>query len=149
MPIERDSSIDFHNQGTLIASTRWISTHDEGIAEWMKNARRAYQADRANVVDADRISVLLLKDCDARGAARVGLLDVGGATIEDIERWSKWNDPQASSRGSSLLEEETQGNGGKAYMFSMFTGPARLLGVVNRTRNCEGKLECRAIPKWH
>jgi hypothetical protein len=108
MPIERDSNIVFDDQGTLIASTRWISTHDEGIAEWMKNARRAYQVDRANVADADRISVLLFKDCDPRAAARVGLLDVGGATIEDIERWNKWNDPQASSRGSELLEEKTQ-----------------------------------------
>lgn len=32
-----------------MASTRWISTHDEGLAEWLKNARRAYQVDRSNV----------------------------------------------------------------------------------------------------
>ena len=31
MAIERDASIVFENQGTLIASTRWISTHDEGM----------------------------------------------------------------------------------------------------------------------
>lgn len=39
MSIERDEKIVFDDLGTLIASTRWISTHDEGIAEWMKNAR--------------------------------------------------------------------------------------------------------------
>lgn len=60
MAIERDASIVFENQGTLIASTRWISTHDEGIAEWLKNVRAAYQVDRANVGEANRICVLNL-----------------------------------------------------------------------------------------
>ena len=32
MAIERDNSIVFHEQGTLNAVTRWISTHDEGIS---------------------------------------------------------------------------------------------------------------------
>jgi len=50
MSIERDENIVFDDLGTLIASTRWILTHDEGIAEWMKNARLAYQIDRANVI---------------------------------------------------------------------------------------------------
>jgi hypothetical protein len=49
MTIERVGKIFFDDLGTLIASTRWISTHDEGIAEWLKNTRRAYQMDRANV----------------------------------------------------------------------------------------------------
>jgi hypothetical protein len=131
MSIERDENIVFDDLGTLIASTRWISTHDEGIAEWMKNARLAYQIDGANVIDADRVSVLLLKDIDQRAPARIGLLDVGGAAIEDIERWSKWNDPRPSSRGPHLPDEETQGNGGKAYMYSMFSGPARLVHLVS------------------
>ncbi|HUS13137.1 MAG TPA: hypothetical protein VMZ30_21880 [Pyrinomonadaceae bacterium] len=138
MTIERVGKIFFDDLGTLMASTRWISTHDEGIAEWLKNARRAYQVDRSNVQEQDKICILLLKDSEAHGHARIGLLDVGGATLEDIERWSKWNDPQASSRGSGLLEEETQGNGGKAYMFSLFTGPSRILGIADRTRNCQG-----------
>ena len=100
MAIERVGKIFFDDLGTLIASTRWISTHDEGIAEWLKNTRRAYQIDRANVPEQDRICVLLFKDSDANKPARIGL-DVGGATLEDVETWSKWNDPQASSRGSS------------------------------------------------
>lgn len=138
MPIERVGKIFFDDLGTLTASTRWISTHDEGIAEWLKNTRRAYQIDRAKVLEQDRICLLLFKDSDVNNPARIGLLDVGGATLEDIETWSKWNDPQASSRGSSLVEEETQGNGGKAYMYSLFTGPSRILGVVDRSRNCQG-----------
>jgi hypothetical protein len=117
MSIERDKGIVFHEEGTLNAVTRWISSHDEGIAEWLKNARRAYQPDRGNVSDENRVAVILLKDADKRGAARIALLDVGGATLEDLETWSVWQDPQASSRGSTVLEEETQGNGGKAYMF--------------------------------
>jgi len=138
MSIERDEPISFHEEGTLNAVTRWLSTHDEGIAEWLKNARRAYQVDRANVAEQDRVAVLLFKDADAHSQARLGLLDVGGATIEDLENWKVWQDPNASSRGSSILEEETQGNGGKAYMFRMFKGTARFLGVAERTRNCRG-----------
>ena len=138
MSIERVRTIVFDDLGTLTASTRWISTHDEGIAEWLKNTRRAYQIDRANVAEQDRVCVLLFRDCDGNKPARIGLLDVGGATLEDIETWSKWNDPNASSRGSKLEEEETQGNGGKAYMYSLFTGPARILGIADRTRNCQG-----------
>jgi len=78
MSIERVTGIVFDDQGTLIASTRRISTHDEGIAEWLKNARRAYQVDRSNVPEGERICVLLLKDSDSLGPARIGLLDVGG-----------------------------------------------------------------------
>jgi hypothetical protein len=140
MTIERDRDLfdNFDKEGTVTAVTRWISTHDEGIAEWLKNTRRAYQIDRANVAEIDRVALILLKDYDSSGPARIGVLDVGGATIEDIERWRVWQDLQASSRGSSLAEEETQGNGGKAYMFKMFRGLARILGIANRTRNCMG-----------
>ena len=98
MSIERDKEIVFHEEGTLNAVTRWISSHDEGIAEWLKNARRAYQPDRGSVADTDRVAVILLKDSDTHGAGRIGLLDVGGATLEDLETWSVWQDPQASSR---------------------------------------------------
>jgi hypothetical protein len=136
--IERDASIRFHEAGTLQAVTRWISSHDEGIAEWAKNTRRAYQPDRADVADEHRVALLLFKDGDAAGPARIGLLDVGGATIEDVTAWSTWQDPRASSRGPGIDEEETQGNGGKAYMYRLFTGAARIVGVRDGVRNCKG-----------
>jgi hypothetical protein len=136
--IERDARIQFHEQGTLTAVTRWVSGHDEGLAEWLKNARRAYQVDRANVSDEDKVALLLLKDASGGEPARIGLLDVGGATLEDVEQWSTWQNPEASSRGSQLVEEETQGNGGKAYMFRMFRGPAHILGVCDGKRNSKG-----------
>jgi hypothetical protein len=136
--IERDPSIRFHEEGTLDAVTRWIASHDEGLAEWFKNARRAYQPDRADVAEKDRAALLLLKDADGDQDARIGLLDVGGATLEDVTAWSTWQDPRASSRSSDVEEEETQGNGGKAYMYRLFTGPARILGVRDDMRNCKG-----------
>lgn len=136
--IERDPAIRFHEAGTLNAVTRWISTHDEGLAEWFKNTRRAYQADRADVADEHRVALLLFRDRSGDHDARIGLLDVGGATLEDVAAWSTWQDPQASSRSSQLAEEETQGNGGKAYMYRLFTGPARILGLREGTRNCKG-----------
>jgi hypothetical protein len=136
--IERDDAIRFHEQGTLIAVTRWISSHDEGIAEWLKNVRRAYQADRAAVAEEDRCAVLLLNDANAAGPARIGLLDVGGATVEDVTAWSTWQDPEASSRSGRADEEQTQGNGGKAYMYRLFKGPACIVGVRDGKRNSKG-----------
>ena len=138
MSIERDPRIEFHEAGTLISVTRWIRTHDEGIAEWLKNARRAYQPDRADVAEKDRTALLLFQDSELRRPARIGLLDVGGATLEDVTRWSTWQDPEASGRGSTIIEEETQGNGGKAYMFKLFKKVSRIVGVRERTLNCKG-----------
>src|SRR3990172_795817 len=139
MAIERDpKGIQFHELGTLTAVTRWIRTHDEGIAEWLKNARRAYQPDRASVDEGHRSAVLLLKDAERGSPPRIGLLDVGGATLEDVRVWSIWQDPEASSRGSGSVEEETQGNGGKAYLYRLFQGPARILGLRDKKRNAKG-----------
>lgn len=138
MSIERNESIRFHEKGTLQAVTRWMSAHHDGVAEWFKNVRRQYQFDRANVAEEHRVALLLLRDERDGKSARIGLLDVGGATLEDVTAWSTWQDPEASSRGSALPEEETQGNGGKAYMFRLFSGAARILGVRERRRNCKG-----------
>ncbi len=138
MSIERNEPINFHAKGTLDAVTRWIATHPEGIAEWFKNVRRQYQIDRANVAEEQRTAVLLLRDERAGRPARIGVLDVGGATLEDVTAWSTWDDPEASHRGSGLQEEQTQGNGGKAYMYRLFSGTARILGVRDRRRNCKG-----------
>src|SRR2546427_234863 len=109
MPIERNEPIRFHEQGTLEAVTRWIAAHHDGIAEWFKNIRPQYQDDRANVELDHRVDVLLLKDAKDGKPARIGLLDVGGATLEDVTYWSAWQDPDASRRQSTIEEEETQG----------------------------------------
>src|SRR6267378_2081688 len=138
MSIERNEPIHFHEKGTLEAVTRWIATHHDGIAEWLKNVRRQYQVDPANVAENHRVAALLLQDARDGKAARIGVLDVGGATLEDVTAWSTWQDTAASHRGSGLQEEETQGNGGKAYMYRLFAGPARILGIRDRRRNCKG-----------
>jgi hypothetical protein len=153
MSIERNEPIRFHEKGTLEAVTRWIATHHDGVAEWLKNVRRQYQVDRANVAENHRVTALLLRDARDGKSARIGVLDVGGATLEDVTAWSTWQDTSASHRGSGLQEEETQGNGGKAYMYRLFTGPARILGIRDRHRNCKafdgeiGTVE-RGTPGW-
>lgn len=48
--IERNERIRFHEKGTLEAVTRWMASDYDGIAEWLKNVRRQYQTDRANVL---------------------------------------------------------------------------------------------------
>src|SRR5260370_19841373 len=103
--------------GTLQSVTRWIRGHEEGLAEWLKNARRAYQSDRANVAEQHRVAVLLFTDASPNSPSRIGLLDVGGGTLEDVNAFSTWQDPDASGRRAQLAEETTQGNGGKAYMY--------------------------------
>ena len=138
MSIERNEPIKFHEKGTLDAVTRWIATHHDGVAEWLKNVRRQYQVDRANVAENHRVAAFLLQDAVDGNPARIGVLDVGGATLEDVVAWSTWQDTSASHRGSGLEEEETQGNGGKAAMFRLFAGPARILGIRDRRRNCKG-----------
>jgi hypothetical protein len=138
MSIERNKPIRFHERGTLDAVTRWISSHHDGIAEWFKNVRRQYQPDRANVPEELRCAALLLCDEKAGRPARIGVLDVGGATLEDVTAWETWDDPEASRRGSGAVEEQTQGNGGKAYMYRLFTGMSRIIGVSEGRRNCQG-----------
>lgn len=138
MTIDRDEQIRFHAKGTLAAVTRWIQGHDVGIAEWLKNTRRAYQSDRLDVNEEDRVAVILLRDAKGNQDARIGLLDVGGVDADDLERWSVWQDPEASKAGSDIEEEQTQGNGGKAYMYRMFSGMTRLLGVRNSLLNSKG-----------
>src|SRR5688572_23411158 len=98
MTIERDEHIQFHGLGTLQSVTRWIRDHEVGLAEWLKNVRRAYQSDRANVDDQHRMAALLFKDADADSPAQIGLLDVGGATLEDVSALDVWQDPNASNR---------------------------------------------------
>lgn len=153
MTIERNEAIKFHPKGTLNAVTRWISGHPDGVAEWFKNVRRQYQADRANVADEHRVAALLLQDAHGDDPARIGVLDVGGATLEDVTAWSTWQDPEASRRSFDLEEEETQGNGGKTYMYRLFTGTTRILGIKDGRRNCkgfEGPAETvdRGTPGW-
>lgn len=138
MSIERTEEIQFHPKGTLDAVTRWIAGHADGIAEWMKNVRRQYQADRANVSPEHRMAIVLLRDAKDGKPARIGVLDVGGATLEDVTAWRTWQDPNASRRASPADEEQTQGNGGKAYMYRLFAGPTRILGICARRRNCQG-----------
>ena len=48
----------------------------------------------------------MLKDAAVHAPARIGVLDVGGATLEDVTAWSTWDDPNASRRASTLLQEE-------------------------------------------
>lgn len=79
--IERDKKIQLHIKGTLKSITRWVTIHEQGIAEWLKNTRRTYFPDRANVLPQHRVAVLLLKDKTKDGEARIGLLDVGGLTL--------------------------------------------------------------------
>jgi len=139
MSIDREEQFQIHELGALLTFTKWISSHEQGIAEWLKNVRRAYREDRANVLDAHRVAVILMMDGKCDGPpARFGVLDVGGATLEDVNKWSVWQDYTASGRGSELSEELTQGNGSKAYMYKRFSGRARLLGVKDGKLNCKG-----------
>jgi hypothetical protein len=151
MSIERDATILIEPEGNLRATTSWISKHDEGLAELLKNVHYAYLPNRANVAPKHHIAAILFADADDSGPARVGVLDVGGATVDDLQRWSVWQDQRAS-----LVDGVTQGNGGKAYLFRLFTGKlvcwafvkvsaiAKALKVLRKRKNAERPGSCRA-----
>lgn len=148
-----ENKLPIHELGTLRMFTKWITKHEDGVVEWMKNVRAAYQPNRSKVQNNDRCAVILFKDMDRNGPAAIGILDVGGLTFDDIQNWYLWNHPDASSRGKQK-EEENQGNGGKAYMFKLFKGPSFLLGVNNGKLNSGGfvgkndTLE-RGVPRFY
>ena len=71
MSIERNEPIQFHEKGALEAVTRWIVTHHDGVVEWLKNVRRQYQVDWANVAENRRVAALLLQDARDRKPARI------------------------------------------------------------------------------
>jgi hypothetical protein len=153
MSLQTINRLPIHDFGALQGLTRWISTHDSGISEWLKNVRAAYQEKRADVKLQNRVAILLIKDKDKSGPARFGVLDVGGLSFDDVSSWSVWNDPDASSRGGPK-QEENQGNGGKAYAYKMFKGPSYILGVKNNLCNQVGfigeqnTLE-RGLPRYY
>ena len=66
-----------------------------------KTVRRQYQVDRANVADNHRVALLLMSDATAEQPARIGVTDVGGATLEDVTAWSTWQDPDARDAGQN------------------------------------------------
>ena len=78
MNIERDDKITWHDVGTLDSVTRWITSHDEGLAELLKNVRSQYQVGRADVPEELWVTLILLKDEDAAGPARIGVLALIG-----------------------------------------------------------------------
>lgn len=50
--------------------------------------------------------MLLLKDSVGDAPSRIGLLDVGGATLEDVAQWSLGKaSTHLASRGSAVPEE--------------------------------------------
>ena len=140
LKIER-RKIKFHPLGTLKSLTQWVNRHEDGYPELIKNVRAVYS--RLKLDEKYKVALLLFKDKDKNGPARLGLLDVGGATKEDLDRWSLWQDPEASARGEEK-EEETQGNGGKAYMYKLFEGSAYIMGIKDNLKNCMGYIGQRS-----
>ena len=148
------SRLPIHDLGTLRGLTRWISKHESGVSEWFKNVRSAYyQEGRTDVKPNHKVAVLLIKSAGKDEPSRIGVLDVGGFTFEDVKNWSVWNKPDASYRGGPK-QEETQGNGGKSYMYRLFKGPAFILGVKGNKLNQAGfigennSLE-RGLPRFY
>lgn len=143
MTIQRDAHITFHEEGTLRAVTAWLHHHDAGLAELFKNTRRAYAADRAGLMPEEKVAVLLVRNADVLSTTgeakpRIGVLDVGGASLNDILAWGEWQNPNASKRNGKDADEETQGNGGKTYLYKMFRGQASIMGVRDGRRNWRG-----------
>jgi hypothetical protein len=92
------------------------------LPEWIKNSSDMYA--RRNAAPDESVIVALLGDAKAGTAmARVGCLDFGGMSTQDIEtRFRQWADPNASAGGEKV--EGGHGNGGKCYMAQLFSSHA-------------------------
>ena len=92
--------------------------HQKGISEWLKNSADAYKRDK--VSEKDQAIILSFNDFDKK-TINFSCIDFVGMTENDINKFKRWGDPNAATRGkkgSSFYGGH--GNGGKFYMRQMF-----------------------------
>lgn len=114
-----DDNVQVHEEGAIKLICANFRSHEDGLPEWIKNSSDMYR--RQDVVPAESVILLLLKDGSKSEPALVGCLDFGGMTTEDIEKkFRRWADPNAAGGGDTAVEGG-HGNGGKCYMTQMFS----------------------------
>jgi len=91
--------------------------HQKGLSEWIKNSVDAYKRDAID--EKDQIIVLNFNDYDKKNI-RFECIDFVGMTENDINKFKRWGDPFAATRGKKLSTYGGHGNGGKFYMRQMF-----------------------------
>lgn len=91
--------------------------HQKGISEWIKNSVDAYKRDDIN--EKDQTIILNFNDYDKKNI-KFECIDFVGMTENDINKFKRWGDPFAATRGKKLSTYGGHGNGGKFYMRQMF-----------------------------
>ncbi len=92
--------------------------HPKGISEWLKNSADAYKRDRMS--GKDQPIILNFSDADKK-SIKFTCIDFVGMMEEDINKFKRWGDPIAATRGKkNLTTYGGHGNGGKFYMRQMF-----------------------------
>ena len=94
-----------------------FNNHPKGLAEWLKNSIDAYTADKVN-----RKKHNIVFRFNTGKNSSIECIDFVGMEERDIEEgFKKWGDPNASKRGKEIDTFGGHGNGGKLYMFHMFS----------------------------
>lgn len=112
--------IELDDEGILDLISGTFKDHADGIPEWVKNSSDMY---RRREVGSEDSHIIVLSRNRRKGerASAIGCLDFGGMTVKHIEeKFRRWGDPEASGRDEHTGVTGGHGNGGKAYMLSMF-----------------------------
>ena len=133
-----DRDIKVHRKGAIDLLCRPFQSHENGLPEWVKNSADAYV--REDLVQEDRVIVLILRDGSARSPASISCLDFVGMTSDIIDiHFRYWADPHAAAQGRPAQGVQGgHGNGGKCYMTQMFEQYSCLLSVSQGKGNRYG-----------
>lgn len=106
-----DPTIPIDVENTLFQLLGTFQSVKDGLPELVKNAKDQYV--RLGIVDREERQIVVLADSKDESIA---VLDFGGATLADFDRWKTWSDPNASQAVDGMEIEGGHGNGGKAFM---------------------------------
>lgn len=106
-----DPTIPIDIEHTLFQLLGTFQGVKDGLPELVKNAKDQYA--RLRIVDRGERQIVVV--ADSKGGS-IAVLDFGGATLADFDRWKTWSDPNASRAIDGGEIEGGHGNGGKAFM---------------------------------
>jgi hypothetical protein len=124
-----DEKISIDIEHTLDQTTSKFQTVRDGLPELVKNSKDHYL--RLNIMEREDRQIVVIISPDK---THLGVLDFGGARLEDFDGWKKWASRTSGRNELSSEIEAGYGNGGKSFM---------VRGCLNDSSMCgyyEGKV---------
>jgi len=118
---------------SLEQMTGRFQTLKDGLPELIKNSKDHYE--RLHILDKnDRLIIIIFsKDLD-----KIGVLDFGGAKLEDFDGWQTWSSRLSGRNEMGMNIEAGYGNGGKAFMVRGVLKKSSMCGYNSRRLNKMG-----------